>query len=1181
VATMKWTEDQLAAITARGGTLLVSAAAGSGKTAVLSERVARLLADEENPLPAGQLLIATFSNAAAAEMRERIEKKLEERVAANPGSRFLREQQQALQSAQIGTIHAFCLQLIRAHYPLLDLPADLRVGDERELQLLRREVLTNLVAGRYEEGDPLFLRTVELFSAARNDNLLLKTVLRLYDFTRSHPFPEAWLEEKLALYQADTPISETIWGKEILSYAQGALRFARGEMLGAAAVMQDDEKLSAAWLPAYQSDLDQLDRTLALAEAGDWDGTLRALRAFTFLKKRPLRGYEGEELKKALDQTRKSCKELVERLRDRTFSATIEQAADDVRDLKPKIALLFSLVREFSEQYSQAKQERRLVDFSDLEQYALRLLCRRGEEGSVEPAGLALSLRKEYAMILVDEYQDTNEAQEMIFWSLSDGCNLFMVGDVKQSIYGFRQASPRIFMEKKDRYHAFDGEHYPARLILGANFRSHPAVCEAVNDFFAACMSRRVGQVDYGEEERLVGLGSFAQNPEAGLSLELIDTSEADEAAALCEARYVADRIAGLLSSGDMVNEDGELRRVRPGDIGILLRTMKGKAELFLKALAERGIPAVSGAQSSFLQTLEISTVLSILRAVNNPLLDIPLVAAMMSPVYAYSAGEVARIRLFRRGEPFYMALLEGERQGDAASVRFLEELRALRTAASDMSVERLIRFLYERTMLPSLALALEGAEERRANLNLLVSYAKGYEKSGCRSLPQFLRLIDDIEENGEDLPPAVVAARENAVQIMSVHRSKGLEFPIVFLCEIQKRFNREDLRKNVLLHASLGFACVRRDEETMSQFATAPYEAVRLALERESSSEEMRILYVALTRAKERLIVTGACDALQRKLQALAVRPQQDGRFPEHAVARSQSWLEWLIMTALCLPGGAPLREYAGLPQPGGIPCRGELRCRVVCSGKREEETAVPAVARPTAEVSAPLLARLERRLASRYPYEAATVIPTKMAVTAMVRSSEEARSYRFQKKPQFITRQKMTAADRGDAFHKFMLFADLRHAAVDPQGETERLIRLRFLSEDEGEAISSKALRAFFRSPLWSRIARAEKIEREFRFMALLGADRLAGCLPQIGEERVTVQGICDLLFFEGEQAVLVDYKTDRVDSGSVLLARYSSQLLLYREILQHSLHIPVKECSLYSTALSQEIPVLLPEN
>ena len=1178
---INWTPEQLAAITARGGTLLVSAAAGSGKTAVLSERVARLLADENDPLPAGRLLIATFSNAAAAEMRERIEKKLEERVAQEPGNRFLREQQQALQSAQIGTIHAFCLGLIRQNFQLLELPADLRIGDERELQLLRREILEETIAGRYEQGDPLFLRTVELFSAARNDKLLLDTVLRLYDFTRSHPFPESWLSEKLALYREDIPISGTAWGEEILRYVQGALQFACGEMQEAIAKMREDDKLSSAWLPAYQSDLDQLCHLQELAEAKDWDDTLRALRAFTFVKKRPLRGYEQEDKKKELDQVRKACKELIERLRDRTLNATLEQAAEDIRDLKPKIALLFSLVLEFTRRFSEEKGQRRLLDFSDLEQYALRLLCAQGGDGTVEPTGLALAMQKEYAMILVDEYQDTNEAQEMIFQSLSCGDNLFMVGDVKQSIYGFRQASPRIFMQKKDSFCAFDGKHYPAALILGANFRSHPAVCEAVNDFFAACMSRRVGQVDYNEQERLRGLGSFAENPDAGMSLELLDTGACEEDAALLEARYVAARIAKMLSKGAMVSENGVSRKIRPGDIGILLRTMKGRAELFLSALAERGILAVSGAQSSFLKTLEVSTVLSILRAVNNPLLDIPLVAAMMSPVYAYSAGEIAHIRLYRRREPFYMALLGGEREGDAACIRFLTELRELRAAAADMSAERLIRFLYARTGLPSLVLALDGAQERRANLRLLVSYAKGFEKSGCRSLSQFLRLVDDMEENDEDLPPAVVAARENAVQIMSVHHSKGLEFPVVFLCETQKRFNREDLRKNALLHASLGFACVRRDEDTMSQFMTVPYEAVRLALEREGSSEEMRILYVALTRAKERLIVTGASNTLGKKLQSLAVRPQPDGRLPEHALTRAQSWMDWLCMAALSLPGGAPLREYAGIAQPGNLPCRGFLRCRAVSAGEWEDpQPPAGLLMREGASASPELVSRLRRQLQNAYPQQAATLIPTKMAVTAIVRDEGEQDTYRFKKRPKFISRERLSAADRGNAFHQFMLFADLARAAENPQGELRRLVACRFLSEEEGEAISLPVLQAFFSSGLYARIKRASRVEREFRFMAQLGYEQLRGIFPQLGEESVTVQGICDLLFFEGEQAVLVDYKTDKVESGGILLERYCGQLLLYRRILQQTLHIPVKECILYSTALSEEILVPLPD-
>ncbi|PWM41176.1 MAG: helicase-exonuclease AddAB subunit AddA [Clostridiales bacterium] len=1181
MANVRWTEQQLQAITARGGSVLVSAAAGSGKTAVLSERVIRLIANRENPTPADRLLIVTFSNAAAAEMKERIAKKLEELVEQNPADSYLTSQQLALQNATIGTIHAFCLQLIRTNFQQLSLSASLRIADERELQLLRREVLSGLVGEYYEENDPLFLQTVELLSAARSDEQLFKTVLRLYDFTRSHPFCEQWLQSKLALYREELPIERTVWGEEILRYAEGAVRFLCQELGGAIDLIKEDDKLSCAYLEAYQSDLSYAGPLLTALQNRDWDGAYLALRAFTFIKLRPLRGYEDEERKARIKAVRDAEKDLIERLRKRLLCVDSVQAREDIRDLRPKIALLFGMVEQFSHRFEERKRERQMVDFSDLEQYAIRLLCRQDEAGGVTPTELARELQGEYDYILLDEYQDTNEAQEMIFSAIQKGDNLFMVGDVKQSIYGFRQADPKIFMRKKDGYGYYDGEHYPAKIILGANFRSRSEICEGINDLFFALMSRRVGQIDYDEDERLVPLGGFPQSPRAGISLELLDMSESEEQAAESEARYVAARIAGMLRDREQVSDHGAMRPVRPGDIGILLRSPRGKAELYLRELAALGIPAFCGAQSTYLQTLEVGTVLSILRATNNPLNDIPLVAAMMSPVYAFSAGEVAKIRLYQKGKPYYLALLEGQRQGDERCKGFLNDLRDFRRMAAGHSTARLLRYIYQRTALPELVGALDNPEGRLANLNLLIGYARTYENAGYRTLSQFLRFLEEVESAGDDLSPANLSAgRGDAVQIMSIHRSKGLEFPVVFLCDCAKRFNKEDLRQNVLLHSELGFACVRRDYETMSQYTTVPLEAVRLAVERELASEEMRVLYVALTRAKERLILTGALDRLQRKLGGLYVSPKEDGRLPEHAVAAGQSYLEWILMVVLSHPDGAPLREYASLPAGRLLPAKGRFSCRITSTPEAaaQEEAAYrePVL---TAEPDRRLVEQIRKNVARSYRYQGATLVPTKVAVTAItegVEKGEAGKSYLFSKQPRFITHERLTAAMKGDAFHKYMLFADHAAASVDPEAEIKRLVDEGFLSCDEGAALERRQVAAFYRSSLYGRMERAQRVEREFRFMTQLGAEKLAPLIPQIGEERVTVQGICDLVLFEEDGALIVDYKTDRVREPQALLERYRGQILLYAEILEKILRQSVKGCILYSTVLSQEIEV-----
>lgn len=1179
---MSWTNNQAQAIAARSGPLLICAAAGSGKTAVLTERVARLVADKQHPIAADKLLIVTFSNAAAAEMKERIAARLEQLLCERPEDEYLQKQVLDFGSATIGTIHAFCLSLVRENFQLLSLPPDLRVADERELSLLRREVLEELLAARYESGDSLFLETVELFSAARNDGQLLATVQKLYDFTRAHPFCRQWLAQKLALYQGDIPIERTPWGQAILKNVTAALRLHRAQMTAALRIIDGDSALNSAYHEAFYGDFLQLEALYKAVSEQSWDAAVMAARGFTFQKLKPLRGYEDDEKKSRVSDIRRALKIEITRMLQGRLSALSGESAKDIDALRPKIETLFSLVGEFSDRFSSRKAERQILDFSDLEQYAIELLCSRSPTGEVHKTTLAIELQSEYQAIFIDEYQDVNEAQELIFSMLGTGGGLFMVGDVKQSIYAFRQANPGIFLGKKAAYPYYEGQTGASKIILGANFRSHRAVCTAINAIFYACMSDEVGQVDYDEDERLIPLGEFPDLPEAGVSLELLDTGKEEEENAVLEARYVASRIAELLESRLPVAENGATRPIRPRDIGILLRSPKDKAALYLKELAGRSIPAFSGVQSTFLDTVEISTVLALLQAINNPLLDISLVSTLMSPVFAATVGDIARIRLYKKNRPFYLAALKGEEQGDLLCGRFLADLRRWRTLSAQSSVQRLIAALYEQTGLLSLMSALEAPENRVANLRLLLQYARDYEAAGYRTLSQFLRFVEETQESGADFSPAALSgSHSDAVQVMSVHRSKGLEFPVVFLCDCQKRFNRDDLRQNTLLHGALGFACMKRDARTMSRHTTIPLEALRCAVASEGQSEEMRVLYVALTRAKQNLILTGSSGSLAKKIAALCCEVK-DEKLPPYAVARAGSALDWLIMAALATPAGGPLREYAGLPagEHNGPP---PFSCRIAVPQTGADTQTNERVKKCSAAAPPGLCRRIEKGLSHSYGYLAATQIPTKAAVTALIKQTDElgeGDGFRFSKKPRFITHERMDAAMRGDAFHKYMLFADHLASAQDPGSEIQRLCQLEFLSPDEGAAVSVEALVAFYQSPLYLRMAAAERVEREYRFMARLDAKELGESLPGLVGEKVTIQGICDLLLFEGEAITVVDYKTDRAKSSQELLTRYQRQLILYADILSRQLLRPVGECLIYSTALGREIVVPYPK-
>lgn len=1172
-----WTPSQKDAIQARDGTILVSAAAGSGKTAVLSERVLQILSDETHPVPADRLLIVTFSNAAAAEMKERIEQKLSSLIGEQPESLFLQQQQINLQNTAISTIHAFCFDLIRTNFQQLSLSADLRIADEKELGLLRREILEELISTRFEQADPMFLKTVELFSTTRNDEPFFRTIFRLYDFTRVHPFPEKWLEKSLQRYSRSTAIEGTVWGSVILKYATDALRFCQEELKKALSIMEGDEKLICAYQPSYFHDLQQLAPIIAAVENKEWDKAVSLLKAYSFQKLKPLRGYEDDDKKKAVSDIRKSVKTTLDKLRDKQLCAFADEAMEDIEDLAPKISILFNLVNEFSNLYERVKAERQILDFSDLEQYTVRLLFQPGLDGEAVLTPLAMELQGSYDYILVDEYQDTNEVQEMIFSALSNGKNLFMVGDVKQSIYGFRLANPQIFMHKKDVFCPYNALDYPAKITLGANFRSHPKICEAINIFFHAVMTRNVGGVDYTCDEELIPMGSFPETSSAGMALELLDTTDSEIQPIEQEAAYVAKRIARLLESRQMVSSGGCCRPIQAGDICILLRSPKGRSEYYLKALAQRGIRALSGTQSSYLHTTEISTAVSLLKAINNPLWDIPLVSAMMSPVYAYSPSTIARIRLYKRDAPYYFALLEGEAQGDSDCTRFLKDLAAYRRQAAHCSTARLLRSLYDTTALLSIVSAMDNSMVRKANLNLLIQYAKHAEKSGLQTLSQFLRYLDRLEENGDDLVPANLSGLNcDQVQIMSIHHSKGLEFPVVFLCDCAKLFNREEQRQNALLHAQLGFACVRRDENTMSQYTTVPLEAVKLTMNQENAGEELRVLYVAMTRAKESLIVTAALPSLARRISALDIPVSSQGILPSHAVAHAQSYLDWFLMVALNC-AGENLRQYAGLYQKNTA-MGSNFSCDIIrCSRDLDGIEINPDKEAMTAPPSQKIIDDIHLYLSRKYPYRAAAQIPTKLAVTSIEKKDgEQQRVFLFSKKPQFITHQKYSAAMRGDALHKYMLFANHSLAQQNAKQEIGRLIQKAFLSPEEGEMLSAAQITSFYQSKLYKRMMASSHVEREFRFMTQLGKDTLSHLFADMGEETVTVQGICDLLFYEGDDIILVDYKTDNTDSADLLIEKYKGQLYWYAAMIEKILGARVKEGILYSTALSAEITV-----
>ena len=1156
-----WTPQQKAAIESRSGTLLLSAAAGSGKTAVLVERVLGWMLDPERPVDVDKLLVMTFSNPAAKEMKQRISQRLGDLLRQDPQNTTLLRQQLLLPRAHISTIHAFCLQLLKDQFQRLDLAPDFRLADEKQMVVLRKQAAQEVLEEAYAQ--------VELVSSSRSDRRLQNLLLELYDFVRSHPFYEDWLDDKLALYTQVSSVEESPWGRVILDYARDALRYGLDLTFQCLDRIQGDEALEKAYLSAYQQDAAQLQGLLEPVEHGQWDAVCQALSSFSFARLGALKNYEDLGTKTRLSACREEVKKIVARLKEKLFCATSQEFLEDLQDLLPKIQALFQLTKQFAHRLDALKGEQKLVDFGDLEQLTLQLLFHR-DHGVYTPTELAKTLSENFQEILVDEYQDTNQAQDMIFTALSKGeKNLFMVGDVKQSIYRFRQAMPEIFLAKKRDYPPWDGKTCPSRLALGHNFRSRSQVTGLVNFFFTLLMSEPLGEIDYNAQEELVPAATYQPyEPAMGELHLLVEDKELDKTQQ--EADFVAKTVRELLDRPYLVQDGETMRPIQPRDIGILLRSPRGKSEQYAQALAKVGVTAWAQGQGGFLSSREVAAVVCVLKALDNPLDDISLAGAMLSPLFGFTADDLARLRMVKHRAPLYVCLVQLAPK-EPAMAAFLEQMGELRRFAASHPADDLLRELYRRTGILAMA-ARETGGLRQANLRLLCQYAAQYHQSGYQGLSGFVGFLRRLQEQGDDLEPALtISESANVVRIMSIHKSKGLEMPVVFLCDLAKSFNRQDLRRNDQLHWDLGFACARRDPRTLQQFPTVPLAATRLDLERAMLSEELRILYVALTRAKEKLILTGVVGNLEQKV-ASQLSPLEKGKLSPYVVRGGECYLDWILAGVLHHPDSGPLCRQAGVDAGEMAPAQAPLAIFVhECEEQEMQENQERIFqAQPQQE----LLGEIRRRLAWQYPYEDATKIPTKFGVSQLVHPRQSTNA--LASRPSFTRRRHLTGAERGTAHHLFFQFADHQRAAQDPQEELERLVREGYLTPEQGQAVVLDKVRAYFASDLAQRIARSPRVLREVRFVAQLGRQEVGAFLPDLGENRVNVQGVADCVFQEGEELILVDYKTDRIAQPQELADRYRNQLMLYKLILSRNFGRKVGQCILYSLHLNQEVPL-----
>lgn len=1155
MAEFKPTPSQKLAIEDRGGELLVSAAAGSGKTRVLTERLMRWITEGDAPRSIDNFLIITFSTAAAAELRSRISEELSARAAADPGSKRLRRESALVRRAQIGTIHSFCSALLREYAGRAGIAPDFAIADEDRARELRRLSLEAVLEAAYAEAEPGFIQLADTVGAGTDDRRLESLVLELHGKLQSHARPGDWAARQSELFEtcaedaADTP-----WGRELLESAADELLWWAGEFDELVRSLAGFEKMGKAYVPSFSETASSL-RGAAKRAAEGWDALRKAL-PIAFPRLGSLRGGgEDPELAERAKARREACKKAAKRI-EKGFTLPSEQLLRDMRATAPAMRALLKLVGDFDAEYTRRKRRRSLLDFADLEHLAARLLT----EPDGSPTETAREVSRRYAEVMVDEYQDVSLVQDMIIRAVSDsGRRLFMVGDVKQSIYRFRLADPTIFLKKYESYaDAPQPEGVPRRVFLRESFRSRGEVVDAVNAVFGCLMSKGLGEMEYDERARLrAGLEYPGVVPVPELVAVPLPGADEDEERPdkiEVEAAYAARMMRRLVETGAKISEGGALRPLGYGDIAVLLRSVNVSGPVWRRVLAREGVPVEAGQSGGFFEAPEVAVILSLLAIIDNPRQDVALISVLRSELFGFTNDELTEIRLMS-GEGDFYAALSARAQVSEKARAFLDTLDRLRDFARDSELASLIWEIYESLGCMALCSAMRDGEGRRARLLRLFELARSFETTGWRGLRRFLDWLRSMRERGEE-PAFPDEDGGGAVRIMSIHRSKGLEFPVVFIGDTARQFNRSDLRGSVLVHPELGLGPKFTDAARGIEYPTLARRAVANRLERELLSEELRLLYVAMTRARERLFITCTFADPQKTMDKLAPAAQE--HIPAQALLPMRSMAEWLICAALGTGGRALTLSIGGDEE--GAPRR------VTPAAQPEPER--------TGEEASPV--DFDALLAWRYPHSGAETLPSKLTATELKSLAEPdaesaellPRAARTFRRPDIaLAARRLTAAERGTATHLALRYLELG-ALTTPEAAREAVDRLAAagkLSAREAAAVDAAGLCRFALSPLGRRIAAAPRVLREFPFALLCPAERF---FPGAEGEELLLQGVVDCCLIEPDGAVIVDYKTDRIapEAAPERAKRYAAQLETYAWAVSRITGLAVKAKIVY---------------
>lgn len=1258
---VSWTTEQQQVIDLRNRNILVSAAAGSGKTAVLVERIVKIITDKNHPVDIDHLLIVTFTNAAAAEMRERIGNAIEKALDEQPGDEHLLRQLTLIHNAQITTIDSFCLYVVRNHFHEIDLEPNFRIGDEGELKLLREDVLGRVLEQNYEEPSEAFSDFVEGYASGRTDAALNEMILQLYEFSRSYPWPEKWLDSFVGIYRIENreELDRAEWLAPLTQNIRFVLKDCEQLLKQALAVTQQDDG-PYMYEKAVRSDLEKYESLSKLTSFSELSGALSDIK---YDRLASSRGFEGDpdklELVKSL---REQAKDVVKKLCKQYFFCSPEMMIEQLERTEPMLEEVVRLTKQFAEEFAAAKRRKNLVDFHDVEHFALQILVDKETEKAKKTAE---EFRDTFEEIMIDEYQDSNEVQETLLRSISreerGENNIFMVGDVKQSIYRFRLARPELFMKKYDSYSL--EESTTQRIDLHKNFRSRAEVLACTNDIFYKIMARSLGNVEYDAEAALYPGASYPVSadftPEillADSNDELLEDTELTDKKTL-EAKIVAEEIKHLMKTQPVTDKAaGTLRAAHYSDIVILLRSLSGWADSLVEVLNENGIPAHTVSSTGYFSTVEVQTVLSMLKLLDNPRQDIPMAAVLRSPMAGLTDEELAVLRLEDGSVPFHEAVLElaeglyeeggqieisnseeDQKQGRNADektenhieitahwklLKFYKKYKQLRQLVPDTPIHELIEIILRETGYGHYVAAMPAGNRRTANLNMLLEKAAAYEKTSYKGLFHFVRYIDELQKYDVDFGEAdMVGENEDVVRIMSIHKSKGLEFPIVIVSGMGKNFNKQDTRSKMVLHPELGIGLDYMDGKKRIKSPTIAKKAIAKQIDLENLGEELRVLYVALTRAKEKLILTGtlkdAAEKLEFYRQQANLSKAADRPLSYLTREGASGYLDWILPAVLSYGDKYPVRIVEAA----------ELVLNEVENQLEKNEDLTERIEEIEA-ADTQLVGQLKQRFSQRYPYQVDVLRKNKYSVSELKHRAMRERFEAEQEEtvpafleepvtptiPLFIQREESVEQEtpnrgalRGTAVHRVMECYDFA-SEKSVHEQMEAMEKEEKITADMRALVKEQIVADFVSSETGRRMALAQRggaLYREKPFVMGFTEEELENYGFGVGsntdsceniyektdsdqekeeqkkvrheEDLTLIQGIIDVFWIEKDGIVLLDYKTDRVQQAKELIDRYETQLKLYADALERvfaARKLKVKEILIYSFSLEQLI-------